>query len=108
MSTRIGELLVKAGKLDPSQLERALRVQRDTGERLGTLLVQLGFVAERDLAATVAQELGVALAQPDDYRTPPDCIDQLSMEFLKRNHLMPIAESPEAVQARTEPSAANP
>lgn len=105
MSTRIGELLVKAGKLDPSQLERALRVQRDTGERLGTLLVQLGFVAERDLAATVAQELGVALAQPDDYRTPPDCIDQLSMEFLKRNHLMPIAESPEAVNvAMADPS----
>ena len=105
MSTRIGELLVDAGKLDPGQLERALRVQRDTGERLGTLLVQLGFVAERDLAASVAQELDVALAQPDDYRTPPDCIDQLSIEFLKRNHVMPIAESPDDVTvAMADPS----
>ena len=50
MSSRIGDILVDAGKLQAAQLERALRVQEESDERLGNLLVQLGFVAERDLA----------------------------------------------------------
>ena len=65
MPTRIGELLVEAGKLDPKELERAARLQRETGEPLGNLLVQLGFVSERDIAASVAQALDLRSADAD-------------------------------------------
>jgi general secretion pathway protein E len=94
----IGDALIAAGKLEPAELERALRVQRDTGERLGTLLVQLGFVAERDLAAALAQEAGLPLAGPERYREPPTCLDRLSLEFLKRNQVLPLTESDEGVE----------
>ena len=98
MTDRIGDALVAAGKLEPAELERALRVQRDTGERLQTLLLQLGFVAERDVAATMAQVLDLPLATPERYRDPPACLDRLSLEFLKRNQVMPVAETDAAVE----------
>ena len=36
---RLGEILIARGKLDAAGVERALRLQQDTGEKLGTLLV---------------------------------------------------------------------
>ena len=62
MSSEIGDILVQAGKLQRTQLEQALRVKEDSQERLGALLVQLGFVAERDLASTLSETLGIPMA----------------------------------------------
>jgi len=40
-SKRIGEILIERGKLDSAGLERALRLQQGSGEKLGVLLVTL-------------------------------------------------------------------
>ena len=53
---RIGEILIERGKLDAAGLERALRLQQESGEKLGALLVSLGVVAQRDVAETPAPE----------------------------------------------------
>jgi general secretion pathway protein E len=98
LPTRIGELLVEAGKLDPKELERAARLQRETGEPLGNLLVQLGFVSERDIAACVGQALGLAAADADRMREPAPSVSRLSAEFMKRYHLIPVGETDGAVE----------
>ena len=56
MTQNLGELLVERGKIEPEKLQRARRLEQDSGERLGALLVQLGMLAERDLAETLAEE----------------------------------------------------
>ena len=43
---RLGELLVDRGCLQPAMLERALKLQRENGERLGQLLLQLGMILQ--------------------------------------------------------------
>ena len=46
MRKRLGEILIERGKLDAVALERALRLQEESGgERLGSLLVTLGLCA---------------------------------------------------------------
>ena len=57
MTQNLGELLVERGKLEPDKLQQARRLERDSGERLGPLLVQLGMLAERDLAEILAEQL---------------------------------------------------
>ena len=47
---RLGEILIERGKLDVPTLERALRLQQESGEKLGALLVTLGVVAQREIA----------------------------------------------------------
>jgi general secretion pathway protein E len=98
VSNQIGELLVEAGKLTPTQLERATRLQRETGDRLGTLLVQLGFLAERDLASALSSSLNLRLAEPGQYQSLPECIDRLPLEFLKRSQVLPVAEHEDHVE----------
>lgn len=90
MSSQIGKLLIEAGKLEPAQLERALRVQDDSDERLGNLLVQLGFIAERDLAAILSELLGIPQAGPVDYQDTDLPELTISRDFLVRHQAVPL------------------
>ncbi len=93
MNKQIGELLEERVGLPPEQLERALRLQRDTGERLGSLLVQLGLVAERDLAEVLAEQLGMPVTPADAYPETPAVAGRVTPEFLLHAKAVPIAES---------------
>jgi general secretion pathway protein E len=98
LPSRIGELLVAAGKLDAKALEGAARLHRETGDPLGGLLVQLGFVSERDLAAGVGQALNLAACDAARLREPADCAGRLSAEFMKRYQVIPVGEDDAAVE----------
>lgn len=47
--SRLGRLLVNRGYLTEAQLEKGLRLQRETGQRLGEVFVQSGWITEREL-----------------------------------------------------------
>lgn len=46
---RLGHVLIKTGKVQPQQLERVLRLQRETGQRVGDLLISEAVLAPEDL-----------------------------------------------------------
>lgn len=55
---RLGERLVAAGKLTPEQLESAIATQGALpGQRLGSVLVQLGLLAPADLDAELRRQV---------------------------------------------------
>lgn len=93
----LGELLIEQGKLERDTLERALRMQKDSGERLGILLVQLGFVAERDIAQALAVQLKLPLISPNGYPEVPVLDGQITAEFLKQSKVVPLSESPDRI-----------
>jgi len=86
------EILLHEGKLTPSQLERAQRMQDESGSTLASLLVQLGFVAERDLARSLANALGLPLAEGRQLIGLPGLQDSISLDFLARSQAIPVAE----------------
>jgi hypothetical protein len=57
----LGKLLVEKGFLNESQLEEALREQREGHARLGEILVSRGLLSGPQLAQTLAQQQGVDL-----------------------------------------------
>jgi hypothetical protein len=46
---RLGSLLVRTGKVRESELQEALRLQKNTMQRLGYILVSSGYISEEDL-----------------------------------------------------------
>jgi hypothetical protein len=50
----LGELLLKAKRLTPAQLDYALREQQRTGEKLGEVLVRHGLLIDYELSAVLA------------------------------------------------------
>jgi hypothetical protein len=53
---RIGEILVRQGKLAPERLAKALELQQIVGGRLGTTLLDMGAVDEDDLLACLGEQ----------------------------------------------------
>jgi general secretion pathway protein E len=89
---RIGEILIERGKLDAAGLERALRLQQETHERLGALLVTLGLVAQRDIAEALSQQLDMPLVEAAGYPELPILEERVSARFLREARALPLAE----------------
>ena len=88
---RLGECLVAAGKLSERDLHNALQAQHELGGLLGQVLVQLGVVAEADVAQILAEQLGVPWLRTDDF---PDLLPEvpgLQPGFLEAQCVCPIA-----------------
>ena len=88
---RLGEMLIDRRLIEPEDLDRALEIQKERGEKLGKILVDLGFVAMRDVVAALAEQLSVPLAALD--QAPPAAaeLEGLSARFLRQFHCLPIA-----------------
>ncbi|MDQ3034671.1 MAG: hypothetical protein M3Y87_19835 [Myxococcota bacterium] len=56
---RLGDMLVQAQMVQPSQIDEALALQKERGGRLGELLVELGHVDEIQLAQVLSNQLSV-------------------------------------------------
>ena len=70
---RLGELLVDRGAIQPSDLDKALYIQRTAGGKLGALLVRTGAISEDVLLSTLSDQLGaVYLRDADEF---PDQLD---------------------------------
>jgi general secretion pathway protein E len=89
---RLGELLVERGKLDNAALERALRLQQDSGEKIGALLVTLGLVAQRDVAEALSSQLGLPLLDAAGYPEFPMLEERVSARFLREARALPVRE----------------
>jgi hypothetical protein len=54
--SRLGRLLVGRGYLSETQLEEGLRLQRQSGDKLGEILIQAGWITQRDLNRVLKQQ----------------------------------------------------
>ncbi len=54
---RLGEFLISRGDIDRSAFERASRVMRETGQRFGRTLVELGFMTDEQMQASVLVQI---------------------------------------------------
>jgi hypothetical protein len=91
---RLGDLLVRAGVLTPTQLEAALAEQRRWGGRLGRVLVQMQFVSEAVLIRALSKQLGIRAADLDVPAVPDALMKKLSSQLLKNHGVCPERYEP--------------
>jgi len=56
---RLGEILIRKGKLQEAEMERALAHMETVPQGLGEILISLGFISEDDLAETLAEQVNI-------------------------------------------------
>ena len=86
--------LVNTGKLDPDNIERACRLQleQDQWEPIGSILVKLGLVSERDVAQSLSTQLELPLVERQHFPDELPIDDQISHKFLKQNRTLILEE----------------
>ncbi len=85
----LGALLQESGALSAPRLEAALKAQEGSGERLGEVLVRLGFVDEEGVGTTLARQLGLPFAAPP-LAPAPEATRLVSAAFARRHQVVPL------------------
>jgi len=90
----LGERLVESGLITPDQLDLGLREQKRTGERIGEILINLGFVTQELISSALASEAGVTFVQLENYLIEPAALKHVSEATARRHKIIPILLEP--------------
>jgi len=92
---RLGDLLVDAGVINQQQLEEALREQKSTGQRLGRVLVSMGYVDEKRLLQLLAKQLDIEFIDLSQFKINTDAVSKLNEMTARRLRALVIDEKPD-------------
>jgi hypothetical protein len=88
---KLGEMLVRDGRITQSQLEQALAHQTRVGGRIGSILVELGFMDAETLTVYLGLELGIPIATGATLeRCKRSAVKLLSAQQAARYRCVPI------------------
>ena len=88
---RLGEILIAKRLIAPEDLDRALELQRERGDKLGKILVDLGFIASRDVLLALSEQLQVPVLAIDGPPAVSPETEALSPRFLRQSKCLPVA-----------------
>ena len=91
-------LMVEQGRLREEDLNRARAYRDQHGGNLLTLLVRLGLVSERDLARAQSELMDIALISDKDYPEDAPQVEDISVRYMKQQHLVPIRVDDEEIE----------
>src|SRR5216110_1568695 len=91
MSQRLGDLLVKEKVITPEQLEQAVRMQKESGSRLGAALVKLGFLSDEDVTNFLSRQYGVPAINLSFFEIDPSVVKLIPFETAKRYQILPLS-----------------
>jgi len=87
---RIGEILTEAGLLTQERLADALAVQRETGERLGYVLIRMGLVPEALLIQALSRQLSVPWVSIARLDVTDEIMQAVPLELVTRHGIVPV------------------
>lgn len=91
-SIRLGDALVQRGLISEQQLRTALQQQQRTGERLGRLLLILGYVRRLDLARVLAELWELPFITIDERVVDPAVSQRFPLDATLRFRAMPLSD----------------
>jgi general secretion pathway protein E len=86
----IGQILVERDLLTPQELQNGLALQRERKEKIGKILLDLGYLAERDLMSAVSDQHNTPFLPASEFPAVPLELDKLSGKFLKQFRVLPL------------------
>jgi type IV pilus assembly protein PilB len=90
MSLRLGDLLVSKGLLTSKQLEMALQEQKISGQKLGTSLVKLGYISEKNLVSFLSRHYGVPAIDLSEVQVDAEAIKMIPPDVVFKYQVIPI------------------
>lgn len=94
---RLGELLCQAGVISQEQLDQALKLQKQKGGKIGSLLLDLGVLTVPSLVAALKERHQVNAADLYELEISPHVLGILPLEKMQQFQVLPIAVGPKSV-----------
>jgi len=88
---RLGEILIERRLITAEDLGRALELQRERGDKIGKILVDLGFVAMREVIAALSEQLQVPVVVLDGPPAISPETETIPPKFMRQFRCVPVA-----------------
>ncbi len=87
----LGQMLIEKDLLEEEELRTAVTAQKSSREKIGRILVDLGYISERDLLYTLSEQLRIPVMTTEEFPAVPAMENTFSLRFLKQCKFVPIA-----------------
>ena len=87
---KLGEALIANGFINQEQLKEAIARQKQTGKRLGQILIEMRVVTERDITEVLSKQLNVPFIDLSNYIIDPAIAKLVPEHIAQRHQLIPI------------------
>lgn len=93
MSIELGKMLVKAGKINEEQLNKALELQKSTNGKLGEILVRIGAIEDENLVSEfVGKQLNIGALRLTDVELNPDIVKLIPQDIARRFNVIAVSK----------------
>jgi adsorption protein B len=99
---KLGDLLLDRRLITTHQLEDALAEQKQSGKKLGEILVARGVLWEEDLVSVLAHQLNLKSVEIDPYATPPELLSQVPESLARDYRVYPLGTEGNALLLATD------
>ena len=86
----LGEELIRRGLVTLEQVDRALAIQTESKESLGTILVRLGFLSEQKLLEVLSDQLSLPYVDPTTSPIEKEVLSRVPAKVAQHYHIFPI------------------
>ncbi|MDP2929261.1 MAG: hypothetical protein Q8O01_04270 [Candidatus Omnitrophota bacterium] len=90
ITKQLGELLLDKGVINQTQLDRALKIQKDKGGLIGQIFVMLGYAKEEEIAQVLTVQYGFPYLPLESYEISADMIKLIPENVAKQYNLIAI------------------
>lgn len=90
MILKLGDILVEAKLLTNEQLKTALDYQKKTGLKLGEVLEKLGFVAEDEILACLANQQSMEIVNLRNIIIPNALVKKIPLQLIEKYNIIPV------------------
>jgi type IV pilus assembly protein PilB len=90
---KLGELLVRSGRIDPAQLNEALALQKEHGGRVGTNLVKLGYLTEKQLVESLSQHFNVPSVDLNGVEIDEAVLKIIPADLARKYTILPVTKT---------------
>jgi type IV pilus assembly protein PilB len=88
--SRLGDRLVAEKLISTDQLQRALTEQKGSADKLGTILVRLGFITEDSLVSFLSKQYAIPAITVAQVDPDPDVLKLVPEQIAKKHGVLPI------------------
>jgi len=92
LKERLIELLINNKVISKSQLDKALKIQKEKGGSLKDLLIQSGFITEKDLVSVLSQGLGIPPISLARFKIDPELLKLIPHDVASKYQIMPVSK----------------
>ena len=102
---RLGELLVKERLITSQQLQEAVREQRSSGRRVGSILVDFWYVADEVIDALLSRQYGIPSIDLFHFDIDPGVMLIIPAETARKYQVVPLSQAGSTLTiAMTDPT----